>query len=275
MWKTAKRATIAGVLSLIAPGLGQLYNGQVLKGWLLFTISPTSLFLAYTLKLSHSFCGLFGYLVVALCFLLVCLVEAVWTSVHQSRAGVNPVRKWPVYATGAVMILWLVVVSRTDIVLDRILGVRAYKIPVTSMEPTIEKGDRIVADMQAFRNQTPQRGDIIIFVLPQAGVLYFKRVIAVGGDTIQGDLSEVKVNGEVLHEKYLNSAKHDENVVFDPRGVYGPLKVPPNQLFVLGDNRFRSYDSRHFGTIPLEKVRGRPLFIYWSSDPHRIGKRVD
>ncbi|MGB9661982.1 MAG: signal peptidase I [Moorellaceae bacterium] len=131
-----------------------------------------------------------------------------------------------------------------------------FYIPSRSMEPTLYPGDRILVNRLAYRFGEPQRGDVVVFRYPlEPDRDYIKRVIAVGGDTVEARDNKIYVNGEPLLETYL------------PPGVvysnFGPLKVPPNTYFMMGDNRNISADSRVWGPLERKFIIGKAILIYW------------
>jgi signal peptidase I len=157
-----------------------------------------------------------------------------------------------------------------------------FKIPSGSMIPTIEVGDHIFATMYSYGlqipfidvrlfGQTPERGDIVIFPFPgDPSVDYIKRVIAKGGETVEVRGKDVLVDGKVLPEPYAyyDPAKEAAfGVKCDGLRYCGPLTVPPGHLFVMGDNRLDSADSRVWGFVDEATVKGRGRIIYWSHDP--------
>jgi len=157
-----------------------------------------------------------------------------------------------------------------------------FKIPSSSMVPTIQVGDHIFATMFSYGIPVPftdiklfprpvQRGDIVIFPYPKdPSVDYIKRVIGLPGDTVEVQGKTVLINGKPLNEPYA---------YFDPSrdGLFGincsgmpfcgPLTVPPGDLFMMGDNRLDSADSRVWGFLDQRTVKGRGRIIYWSHDP--------
>jgi signal peptidase I len=177
------------------------------------------------------------------------------------------------YAESIIIALILALVIRTFVV-------QAFKIPSGSMEPTLEIGDYLLVNkfiygikipftsINLLPWKSPQRGDVIVFIYPlDPDKDFIKRVIGVGGDTVS-----------IVNKKlYINGVETP-----DPRAVYtkntsllgelqkldnfGPVTVPPGNLFVLGDNRDRSFDSRFWGFVPLKDVLGKAFAIYWSWD---------
>ena len=172
--------------------------------------------------------------------------------------------------------------------------VQAFKIPSGSMIPTLLVGDHILVnkfiygtkipftDKRILIFRKPEKGDIIVFKYPEDPRKDFiKRVIATGGDTVEERNKVVYVDSVRLSEPY---AHHYDNGLRrggnDPRDNFGPVTVPANKIFVMGDNRDQSYDSRYWGFVDLKEVLGKALIIYWSWDPddwarfNRIGRLV-
>ena len=173
--------------------------------------------------------------------------------------------------------------------------VQAYKIPSGSMIPTLLIGDYLLVNKLAYgiRNpikndfiyfrKLPERQEIVVFTYPINKKLDFiKRVIGLPGDTVEIVNKKVYVNGKLLKEPYVQFS--DPEIYpkeVSPRDNYGPVKVPPGYIFVLGDNRDQSYDSRFWGFVPINYVKGRALIIYFSWDSknfrvrfNRIGKLI-
>jgi len=121
----------------------------------------------------------------------------------------------------------------------------------------------------------PNRGDLIVFEYPEDPTKDFiKRVVALGGDTIEIRNKELFVNGKAVSEAY---AVHNEaNMVpasENPRDNLGSKTIPDGEYFVMGDNRDRSYDSRFWGTVPKSKIKGTVKSIYWSWDKEKFAVR--
>jgi signal peptidase I len=136
--------------------------------------------------------------------------------------------------------------------------VEAFRIPSESMLPTLKVGDRILANKFIYRFSEPKRGDIVIFdgVEGEEDQTLIKRVVGVAGDTIQVRDGTLYVNGEPQEEPYLNKERPSQS-------FYGPEKVPRRHVFVMGDNRGNSGDSRIFGPVPVTNVRGEALVRFW------------
>ncbi len=135
-----------------------------------------------------------------------------------------------------------------------------FYIPSGSMEPTLKKGDRIVVNKLTYRLGEPKRGDIIVFKYPVNPKRDFiKRLIGLPGETIEVKDSKVYIDGKVLEQPFLPKK-------FTYNSNFGPVKIPENEYFMMGDNRNNSEDSRYWGTLPDENIIGRAIFVYWPFD---------
>ena len=164
--------------------------------------------------------------------------------------------------------------------------VQAFKIPTGSMENNLLIGDHLLVNKFVFgpepnaleRAVLPvrdiRRGDIVVFKYPDEPTRDFiKRVIGLPGDTIELRNKKVLVNGQPLDEPYVHflEASHGAGEItsFDVRERYGPVQVPAEQYFVMGDNRDNSQDSRYWGFLPRHYIKGKALMIYWSYESGR------
>ena len=154
----------------------------------------------------------------------------------------------------------------------------AYKIPSRSMVQTLLVGDHILVNKFLygvkipFLRKTiisvsePQRGDIVVFIYPKdQSKDFIKRVIGVGGDTIEIKNKKIFINGKEYSDSY---GIYSDNTIYpatmQPRDNFGPVTVPKNSIFVMGDNRDESLDSRFWGFVNLKDVEGKAFIIYWS-----------
>lgn len=143
---------------------------------------------------------------------------------------------------------------------------QAYEIPSGSMETTIMPGNMVLSEKITYYGREPRAGDIVTFEDPDpehAGRILIKRVIATGGQTVDLRDGRVYVDGEPLNEPYTHGkiSKPLESHLYDE--VTYPYTVPEGSLWVMGDNRSNSQDSRYFGAIPISSVTGKGIFIYW------------
>jgi signal peptidase I len=140
------------------------------------------------------------------------------------------------------------------VVLVRAFLIGWYPVTSGSMSPTVRPGDRVLVDKLTPRFVDPGRGDLVTFHSPVNGDLLVKRVVAVAGDRVGMDDAVLVVNGHRVKEPYVDYSRID--------GTYfGRVTVPPDHLFVLGDNRFGSIDSRVYGPIATDAVTGRVLRV--------------
>lgn len=192
------------------------------------------------------------------------------------------------YAEAIIIALALALLIRTFVV-------QAFKIPSGSMEPTLEIGDHILVNkfiygikipftsIRLFPLEKPKRGDVVVFIYPlDPSKDFIKRVVAVEGDTVQIVNKKLIINGTEVPDPH---AVYKDDTVFpaevQKRDNFGPVTVPKGCLFVLGDNRDRSLDSRFWGFVPIEDLRGKAFIIYWSWNSqetsvrwNRIGKLI-
>lgn len=125
-----------------------------------------------------------------------------------------------------------------------------------SMAPTLQRGDQVLIAKVGSRVHTPQRRDIVIFSSPSSGELLVKRVAAVAGDSVGIEDGVLVVNGTAVREAYVDATLMD--------GTYfGPVIVPSGEIFVLGDDRPNSVDSRSFGPVPTSRITGRVWARIW------------
>ena len=175
-------------------------------------------------------------------------------------------------------------------VLIRATLVQAYHIPSGSMEDTLLEGDYVLGDKLTFGTQIPDRlpilnlklpsirmpgfrspkpGDLVIFEFPEDPTRDFiKRCVAIAGQTVEIRGKVLYVDGAAFEDpdgvKFLDGRERPRR--FSSRDNYGPYTVPPGMIFVMGDNRDNSYDSRFWGTVALTKIKAHPLMIYFSMD---------
>jgi len=169
----------------------------------------------------------------------------------------------------------------------RTFFVQAFKIPSGSMEDTLLIGDHLLVskflygtkipftDSKILKIRDPKRGDVIVFEYPEdPSKDFIKRVIGTPGDVVEGKDKKVFVNGK-LYEKPHEIHKETEIIpkAQNPRDTFGPVTVPTDSYFVMGDNRDRSYDSRFWGFVKSSKIKGKAFIKYWSWDNDKFSVR--
>ena len=174
------------------------------------------------------------------------------------------------YAEAIILALILALFIRTFVV-------QAFKIPSPSMVPTLLIGDHILvnkflfgfhipfSDGKIMAIREPKRGDVVVFRYPRDRKLDFiKRCIAVGGETVEVRDKQVFINGEPI--VVPQAVFLDRGSLMNGRDNFGPVTVPEGSIFVMGDNRDNSNDSRFWGFVDLADVKGKAMVIYWSWD---------
>lgn len=166
--------------------------------------------------------------------------------------------------------IFVIVVALGAAMLVRVFVLQQFYISGPSMETSLFQDDRVLVNKLSYRLHDVKRGDVIVFdrVTSSGGVVehddLIKRVIAIGGDSIQIKKCEVLVNGIEIKEPYLGAQTEGEDPNSRCRVADMPsLTVPNDQLFVMGDNRSESFDSRSFGPIPKKLVIGRAFAVVW------------
>ena len=168
-------------------------------------------------------------------------------------------------------------------VLLRTFALEAFQMPSGSMVPTFLVGDHFFCEKWS---RAPARGDVVVFKYPlDPGVDYVKRVVALAGDTVEMSSLGMSLNGQLVPRRRVSDSCPEGvdpdstcqtweetldgrsfNVLEErpPMSVYGPMTVPPGHVFLVGDNRNNSSDSRTFGPVPIENIKGRAGVIFWS-----------
>lgn len=194
------------------------------------------------------------------------------TPEKQKEATKDPTKsKVQEYIEAIIIAILIAVVIRTFII-------QAYKIPSRSMVPALLVGDHLLVNKFIYGVKipiirtilipvtNPKRGDIIVFIYPNDRTKdYIKRVIGVGGDKIEIKNKNIFINHQPYKDTFgIYSDKTVYPAIVQPRDNYGPVIVPKGSLFVMGDNRDESADSRYWGFVDLRDVEGKALVIYWS-----------
>ena len=295
-----RKPLYALLLSFGATGLGHIYCGKLEKGLVLFFISFFfTPFIVFSVKHISSTFTLHLLLASILIAFLVFLYALIDSWLLAKRMGdefrIRSYNKWYMY------LLFIIVsfsnpIGREIVIRDNFF--QAFKTPEGSMLPSILVNDHILLNKSIYLRQSPQMGDIVIFVYPNdRSKDFIKRIVALPGDSVEmknnvlyindialnyleidpQDLSEIKgqITGQVLKE--TNGEVSYKIMLIDaPPKNYPKTTVPDGHCFVLGDNRNNSLDSRHFAPVPLADVKGRVDYIYLPAESwSRFGRYRD
>ncbi len=301
-----RRPIVAALLSLLLPGLGQLYAGKGRSAVLWMAIAVFLYLVVHwgllpidrILLLPSGFWLLMSAVALAVVWQIWVIVDAFISARRAGITGLKRYQHWYVYTALAILFLGPQFVVDTD----RLKPLPAFSIPSGSMSPTLRVGDRFIASGNWFKTHLPTRGDLAVHASTRdPGVVFVKRIIGLPGDRVQYRGGRLYINGvpvertgltadEVAAINYVGDRIFQvywEQLPGGPRYVIAEtgdnmsidsteeFVVPPRNVFLLGDNRDNSADSRSDGFLPLELLRARPVSIFWSMDWRRIGMRVE
>ncbi len=295
-----RNSKIALALSLLLPGLGQIYNGEVSKGISLFLIFAFSI-PAFSWLALHGPQSIFWLIVLggatsALSMYVLCCVDAYRRAqLIGENYTVGPYNKAYVYLSVLLFGYFFVLNQLVTYTKDHMVAL--YYIPSVSMSPSLDKGDYFFTDKSINAigsKRNVKRGDVAIFVYPNdRTTIYVKRIIGLPGDQIEIKGNDVSVNGhslvssiseenghKIVSEKSESGQNYKVQWKLDTPAEAFSLSVPNGQVFVLGDNRNEAYDSRKFGTVPLTDVVGLAKQIWFSVGEsglrlNRLGQWLD
>ncbi|MFO0355767.1 MAG: signal peptidase I [Sphingobacteriaceae bacterium] len=282
-----RKGFVAFLLSLFLPGLGQVYNGQLKKAVICFSLL---LFFPIVFGLTRgatTFYGLMTLLVIEILLRLYTIIDAIKYARRQKDYIPQVYNTWYyhlIIASAMLAILWF-----CD--MKSLTGVQTFKIPTTSNQPTIQFGDWVVGDMRIYNNTKPNYGDIIIFKKDD-GFFYQSRLVGLPNDKLELNDNIVSINGRPSKSVFIKEAISDDMPVNEfeeelPNGhkhnlykfiqPYDSTKtsikniiVPADCYYVLGDNRDNSFDSRFIGFIKKQDVFGKLIYSYWGKTTKRI-----
>lgn len=299
---TKRRLPWAAVLlNVISPPVGHVYVGSPIRGFAIFGIMLSAYaILAWTGALDH-IAGLAVAFMVPILSFIVLVIDALILAREQAEYKVKKYNRWYVY----VGVYVVVTISLSALLPYRgaILGYEPFRFPSGSMIPTILPGDFFLVDTWHYQNHPVTRGDLVVFAYPKdPRVDYAKRVIGLPGDVVQYTQKQIFINGEpVTQEKlptyypensnfgeWIQRKEHLGNisyaVVIDSSRpiLNGQFTVPKGHYFVMGDNRDNSNDSRYWGFVPEQNLKGKVLYVWFSYSSllkeiriERLGLRLD
>jgi signal peptidase I len=279
------RSLLAGFLSLLVSGLGQLFNRQPRKAATFAVISALYPVLLFKTHLLTSYPGLVTVLAIGFAWRIFVIADAAYVAASTKRTESTPPPSKILYPVLGTVLVVMAVFPLFGSDFKKASGLTAFKISSNSMCPTFCTGDRVISDSHAFQSSPPQRGDLIVFLF-RPGVVYTKRVIGIAGDVVaHGPDGTILVNGAEFNppagcgeSQSAAPSNAPSNAPIDGskleiRSDFVSTVVPANSFFVIGDNLNSSFDSRvpGFGPVTTATVLGKPIFIYWSPVKARRG----
>lgn len=250
-----RKPWLAALASLLWPGLGQLYNGRFRKGagllclaaaWQVLGIGAVETFRWWLSSLA-------GYLLLSL--------YAAWEAQRTARSLTHfvpgPRNSAPVYLGAIVFMATAAVVAGQA---ER-WAFPVYAVAQTSMRPTLRSGDRLRC--QALRpRDIIRRGQLVVFEYPsEHSLIFVKRVVGLPGEVVEVADGSVYVNGDPIDEGYYAMRGPGTKSLDMP-----PARLAPDEYYVMGDNRYASFDSRSFGPVNRERMLATPLYVIFSRD---------
>ena len=295
-----RRWWLAAFLSLLLPGLGQLYAGRWQRAIAFVTVIalfkfPISVGLWSFADLLQQPGGFwlsasieFGIVFVR----LVAIVDAALVARRASQGSLADYQRWYIYL--AILFAW----NAADTIgaYYPAFGTENYSIPSGSMLPTLQVGDHVIGVALSEAGGLPPRGAIVTHVDATSGDTYVRRLIGLPGDIVEIHSGRLILNGVPVPSEAIGPYRDVSGVEFemvretlsDGTGYtvldkgsdmslddMPPLTVPPGHVFLLGDNRDNSSDDRVSGPTPIEDLETKVLYVYWSRDLARIGERVN
>lgn len=254
-----RKPWLAFILSVLLPGLGQVYNGRPLKGalfWISLLALSILIWIGTGYFLDLGFSGLVLTVLVLLAARLFIAVEALLQA-RRLKSFESP--KYDVAWVYIALLVGSYFFTKVALkplfqALNTCAPVRTYYIPSMAMSPTLQPGDMLMADTRG--GSEIERGSIIVFRNDPRTPDLIKRVIGLPGETVEIDNGKVLIDGNEVEEPFWDT----------PQGTFGPEKVPEDEYFVLGDNINNSRDSRWIGTISSSEVIGVVRYRFWGSE---------
>lgn len=282
---------VAGGLSLVLPGLGQVYNGQWQKGGMAaIGLSVFIPILTGITRLGTTYNGMLVFMAIVIAIKIWVVVDAVMVARRKQDYVLSGYEGWPalMVAGGLILLLSFVIDPKT------LTKTESFEIPSPSSLPTVQIEDNVLADNWAYRKSDPDYGHLIVFKDELQQTLLY-RVVGLPGDSISYVNNVLMINGEVQqqttigesqfegvptveYEEVLPNGFSHRGYLFAERPDYSDdrmdaeeMRVPDGEYYVLGDFRDNAQDSRFLGTIRREQIQGRLLYSWWGASTDRMG----
>lgn len=268
-----RRPWIAAVSCFVALPLGYMYVGRLGRG---IALSVALLLSTIAMLWSAVRTAEIGFLAAGIAISVGGLLALSADAFRLARGSPQPFplrryNRWWAYAIA--IVLASVTVEWVQSTIRERIG-RAFRIPSEAMSPALVAGDHILVELGLLAARDLRRFDIVVFDYPpNPEKLFVMRIIALPGETVEIRARQVWIDGQPLAEPHAPAAPGE---ALDPRRhERGPREIPAGHYFVLGDNRDRSYDSRFWGDVPADAIRGRVRFVYFSWPPADPAPRWD
>lgn len=262
--KSGANPRIAFLLSLIVPGLGQAYAGQLERGVFCYTLGYIFAIALCLGNLARDFRGLL--LLVILLNVLAILVSAD-ASIAAGKAREltrAPYNRWYVHVI-AIVLNTLLAGPLITFPIRGPTGISITRVASNTLEPALMEGDYVVLGLRPYERDTPRRGDVVVFPYAKdPSKQFIKRIVGLEGESVEIVNKGVHIDGRPIADPW--GVFHDRDVIpasKGPRDNIPRTVVPRGFVFVLGDNRDISFDSRYFGPVETRTIVGKALFVLW------------
>ena len=257
---------LSALTSLIVPPFGHVYVGRPLRGFVIFGVSFVALLITGWLGASTTLWSFYFAQSLYVLVLIILSIDAGILAKQQKNYELRLYNKWYVYLP--LLLIMLYVLNFVMFNRGLFFGFDNHRNISENMSPTLKTGDLIATDTRDYmQGIIPERKDIITFQYPKdPSTIYVKRVIGLPGEKILIKNGVVNINNKPVTEPYVPLSCKNKDYSQEMRAV----EIPNDHVFVLGDNRDNSNDSRFWGTLPIENITGKVTLIWYANDLGRV-----
>jgi signal peptidase I len=275
-------------LAFLFSGFGQVYNGQIKKGLIFLLITFIIPFILGFTRIGVFFHGFLTVIIIDLSFRIYVIYDAVKNAKKLKNYKLKSYNTWYYY-----LIIFIGIIIITCFYdYNSAVGVKSYKIPTSSNEPTLNVGDKVVGDLRAFNDIKPNYGDIVVFQKKDSLNPWVYRIVALPNDKLAIKNNFLIINGKKCKTSFIKETKSDEfdvneyeevlpnghkhkiytfkNLFDDNKNAVNEIIIPANCYYLIGDNRDYAMDSRYIGVIEREEIIAKVVFGYWGKTNDRI-----
>lgn len=258
----SRSVILASILNVLASPVGHVYVGRSLRGVVILSTALLVTLLFGWAGAANALWSFYSFQFIYIAVYLIVIVDGGILAYRSGAYNLKRYNRWYIY----VLLILFVGLINSQVFSHRgkIVGLDNHRILSVNMAPLLQTGDFIATDTRKnYSENKPARGDVITFIYPKdPSVIYIKRVIALPGEKIFIKNGIVHINGEAIDEPYVSSAS---NIKYYSQDM-PEIKIPNDHLFVLGDNRDNSNDSRFWGMLPIDDVVGKSTLVWYSQD---------